>query len=94
MTAEKRLQMLKMDLQISTPAFDEYLDKLLNTAEKMIEREGIKLDKTVEDEELRIMYAAYLYRKRGSENTAMPRYLRWALNNRLFSQKGAVGDVT
>ena len=34
------------------------------------------------------MYAAYLYRRRREENVQMPRMLRWALNNRLFSQKG------
>ena len=36
------------------------------------------------------MYAAYLYRKRKEQQNEMPRMLRWALNNRLFSEKGAV----
>lgn len=43
---------------------------------------------TVEDGMLIQMYAAYLYRKRRGEDKAMPRSLRYALNNRLFSQKG------
>ena len=34
------------------------------------------------------MYAAYLYRRRREENAAMPRMLRYALNNRLLSEKG------
>lgn len=38
------------------------------------------------------MYAAYLVRKRATEE-AMPRMLRWALNNRLFSQKAGGGDA-
>ena len=42
---------------------------------------------TPEDNELIVMYAAYLYRKRAEDNPPMPRMLRWALNNRLFSEK-------
>ena len=35
-----------------------------------------------------VMYAAYLFRKRADEGSPqMPRMLRYALNNRLFSQK-------
>ena len=33
------------------------------------------------------MYAAYLYRKRREATAEMPRMLRWALNNRVFSGK-------
>ena len=51
-----------------------------------ITREGITLEDTVEDLQLGEMYAAYLVRKRNTTE-AMPRMLRWALNNRLFSQK-------
>jgi len=43
----------------------------------------------VQDAMLVEMYAAYLYRRRREENVQMPRMLRWALNNRLFGQKGA-----
>lgn len=42
---------------------------------------------TVEDGQLVVMYAAYLYRKRADDAPVMPRMLRYALNNRLFSQK-------
>lgn len=85
---ETRLKLLKLDLQISTAAIDELLTQMLNAAEQFITREGISLDKTsAEDTQLVVMYAAYLYRKRREENVAMPRMLRWALNNRLLSQK-------
>lgn len=85
---ETRLKLLKLDLQISTNAIDELLTQMLNAAHKFIEREGISLDETsAEDTQLVVMYAAYLYRKRREENAAMPRMLRWALNNRLFAQK-------
>lgn len=91
LTADK-LQILKLDLQITTTAYDELLLQMLAAAADMISREGITLDpKKAEDTQLVIMYAAYLYRKRRDENPAMPRMLRWALNNRLFSEKAGGG---
>lgn len=90
---ETRLKLLKLDLQISTNAIDELLIQMLNAAHNFIEREGISLDETsAEDTQLVVMYAAYLYRKRRETNVAMPRMLRWALNNRLFSQKAQECD--
>ena len=83
-----KLRILKMDLQIATSAYDELLLQMISSAEGMISREGIVLDdKKAEDTQLVVMYAAYLYRRRRDENPAMPRMLRWALNNRLLSQK-------
>lgn len=93
MTKSERLLLLKLDLQMQTEAFDQYLTHLLDTAEQLIEREGIRLEDTVEDEHIRIMYAAYLYRKRAEDDPVMPRMLRYALNNRLFGQKGAENDA-
>lgn len=93
MTPQERLLLLKLDLQLMTAAFDPLLTQQLEAAEEMIRREGIALTDSAEDDQLRIMYAAYLYRKRAEDNPAMPRMLRWALNNRLFGQKGAE-DVT
>lgn len=90
---ETRLKLLKLDLQISTNAIDELLIQMLNAAHSFIEREGISLDDTsAEDTQLVVMYAAYLYRHRRETNVAMPRMLRWALNNRLFSQKAQECD--
>ena len=94
MTEETRLELLKADLQYPPAATDEYLLHLLGVAEKRIAEEGIALTDSVGDEDLRIMYAAYLYRKRVNNENAMPRMLRYALNNRLFGQKGAVSDDT
>lgn len=94
MQEQQRLASLKLDLQLMTSAFDTYLQQLLDAAEQMITREGITLTESAEDENLRIMYAAYLYRKRADDTNAMPRMLRWALNNRLFSQKAGGTDAT
>ena len=93
MTTADKLQILKLDLQITTTAYDELLLQMLAAAADMISREGITLNANkAEDTQLVIMYAAHLYRKRRDENPAMPRMLRWALNNRLFSEKAGGGS--
>ena len=86
------LAILKVDLQLSTNAIDDYLSTLIEAAKSYITTEGIQLDENdVGDNNLVVMYAAYLYRKRRESNAQMPRMLRWALNNRLFSEKGGSG---
>jgi hypothetical protein len=89
MTDETILVMLKANLQIiaGNTLQDAYLQNLIGTAKQMITREGITLADTIEDGNLVVMYAAYLYRKRADDSPVMPRMLRYALNNRLFSQK-------
>lgn len=89
MTDETILTMLKTNLQIiaGNTLQDAYLQNLIETAKQMITREGITLADTIEDGNLVVMYAAYLYRKRADDSPVMPRMLRYALNNRLFSQK-------
>ena len=96
MTADEILEMVKFNLMIMGTAWDAYLVNLMEAAKQLISREGITLDmSSVEDCNLVIMYTAYLYRKRTDTDAqgyrvAMPRMLRYALNNRLFSEKGAV----
>ena len=94
MTDETMLTMLKFNLEIipDNTSYDEFLTMLITSAKQMISREGVTLADTVEDGNLVVMYAAYLYRKRAEDNPVMPRMLRWALNNRLFSAKVS-GDV-
>ncbi len=68
--------------------FDDYLSMLIEAAQGAIATEGITIDYTsVEDCNIVIMYTSYLYRKRLGDDPAMPRMLRYALNNKLFSQK-------
>lgn len=86
MADETNLEILKINLQISTDKLDSYLSGLISAAREYIITEGIILKDTQGDNNLVVMYAAYLYRKR-REDGPMPRSLRWALNNRLFSQK-------
>lgn len=63
------------------------LNFLIDTAIELIAREGVTLTDpyTSEDANLIVMYAAYLFRKRATDEP-MPRMLRWALNNRIFGR--------
>ena len=89
MTSEEKLKLLKQDLQMLTVANDDFLKSLIQTAETAMQREGIELVESDMDIDMAVVqYAAYLFRKRASNETAMPRFLRWRLNNILFSQKG------
>lgn len=81
------LEMLKVDLGISTTAYDQRLMQYLTSAKDYIEREGITLNgEKISDMNLVVMYASWLWSKRDT-NEAMPRMLRWNLNNRLFAEK-------
>ena len=89
MSEQDILKILKIDLQVSVNALDEYLLFLISSAKEFILKERITLTTSQDDALLVEMYAAYLYRKRKEQQNEMPRMLRWALNNRLFSEKGA-----
>lgn len=99
MTDAEKLAILKMNLQLLTNTQDEYLGFLLTAAGAAMSREGITFDDTADCNACQVDYAAYLYRKRAASTngangfapdggeTAMPRFLRYQLNNILFSQK-------
>lgn len=84
---EQLLAMLKVDLHITTTAYDTRLTQYINSAMEMIGTEGVTLNITdLEDAQLVIMYAGWLWRRRDN-GEGMPRMLRYTLNNRLFSEK-------
>ena len=89
------LTMLKTDLGIiASTAYDARLTQLLTAAEAAICKEGAStLDASDPlDQQLIVMYAAWLWRRR-DEMTGMPRMLRLALNNRVFGEAaGSDGD--
>lgn len=94
MSEQEKLTLLKIDVQVLTDANDALLIHLLDLADDLMKREGAEDDCSAEYAGLQIQYAAYLFRKRAastaggnSSETAMPRYLRWALNNFIFSKK-------
>ena len=83
------LNMLKVDLGITSTAYDERLSQYLENAKAQIVREGVSdLDtsSSLDDAQLVIMYAAWTWNKRDSDGQ-MPRMLRWSLNNRVFGLK-------
>lgn len=80
------LSMLKIDLGITANVYDQRLVQYLETAKKEIEREGVTLSASVDDQNLVIQYAAWLWRKRDT-GEGIPRMLRWEINNRLFEGK-------
>ena len=82
------MALLKIDLGIIGTAYDPQLVQLIDAARAFNAREGIALTDSAEDTQLLVMYAAYLFRKRAT-NEGMPRMLRWALNNRIFSGGGS-----
>lgn len=103
MTDAEKLAILKSDLQLLTNTSDTFLNFLLDTAEAAIKREGIEPEECSADyNACQIQYAAYLFRKRAANTsgvngfapdggeTAMPRFLRYQLNNILLSQKAKV----
>ena len=88
MTHSDILAMTKSNLQISGDMFDSYLGMLIEAARGAIATEGITIDyESVEDCNIVVMYASYLYRKRLGDDPSMPRMLRYAMNNKLFAQK-------
>ena len=88
MTDAELLKMTKSNLQIAGSTWDDYLAQLLTAAQGVIATQGITLNlEKIDDCNLVVMYASYLYRKRADDNPAMPRMLRYALNNRLLSVK-------
>ncbi len=90
MDREALLEMLKVDLGISTPAYDERLLQYLKTAAAELRREGVTLTDSVDDGHLQIMYAAWMWRKRDT-GEGLPRMIRWQINNRVFKQAGERG---
>lgn len=94
MTKEERLTLLKNDLQMLTSSNDTLLSSLLDASVEYIQKEGITLvENDIGIDMVIVQYAAYLFRKRASGETAMPRFLRYNLNNILFSQKGKRNDI-
>lgn len=89
MTDGELLKLTKQDLKKIDSRSDEYLMTLVSAAKIKIAEEGVQLDlENVNHCLLVSQYAAYLFRKRAAPETAMPRFLRYGLNNLLLTQKG------
>lgn len=89
-TSEDLLPLLKIDLGLVSNAFDERLRDRLDTAMERVTAEGATLEATPGDRDLVLMYAAWLWRCRVTQEP-MGRMLRLALNNRVIGQTGGEG---
>lgn len=101
MDAATMLSMLKIDLGIVTDAYDARLAQYIEAAADEIRREGastLDASSSVPDAMLVTQYAAFMWRSRTHEpgssqsnaGTGMPRWLRYAINNRIFAEKAAI----
>lgn len=87
MTDADLLAALKVDLGIVGTGYDARLGQIIKSAKEAIAREGAVLDLTqFEDSQIVVMYSGWLWRRRDNME-GMPRMLRWALNNKIFSGK-------
>lgn len=82
------LSMLKTDIGITATAYDERMKQYIQTAYKNIKAEGVQTlnVEDIEDAQLVVMYAAWMWRRRDSGD-GMPRMVRYALNNRVLGEK-------
>ena len=78
--------LFKLTKRSKSRPYDERLNMIIKAAVEAIEEEGILLGDSAQDQNLVLMYAAWLWRKRDSGD-GMPRMIRYALNNRLFAQR-------
>ena len=102
MTKAEVLTILKSDLDIAATSTskDGLLNNLIDLSLAAITREGITLADplTIEEGMLIERYAAFMYRARKLTETvangsvAMPRSLRYQLNNMLLKQKAAIDE--
>ena len=95
MTIDDILAMVKVDLGITTTAYDDRLKQYIESAIIQIKREGadlsIETDPNIDHVNLVAMYAGWTWRRRDT-GEGMPRMLRYALNNLVLSQKMSAED--
>lgn len=93
MDNQTRLTLLKANIgALGSTIYDDLLTNLLESSVSRIEVEGIALDPdAAEDNNLIIGYATWLFQQREQPDMQMPRWLRYALNNKLMHQKAVGG---
>lgn len=87
---EALLPALKIDLGITATAYDSRLQDQLEAAIQEITAEGATLEDTARDRNLVLMYAAWRWRCRVTQEP-MGRMLRLALNNRVIGEAAREG---
>ena len=87
-TASELLSPLKIDLGITSTAFDARLQDQLDAALQEITAMGATLTNDARDRNLVLMYAAWRWRSRVTQ-APMGLMLRKALNHRVIGEKAA-----
>lgn len=86
------LASVKVDLGITSTAYDERLVQYINAGLGDMERQGADLTtETAETNQLLVAWTSWAWRTRDTRE-GMPRALRFSLNNLIFSQKMKTGE--
>ena len=86
MTDKDLLSALKVDIGLSSDAYDERLQSYIAAAKKRITREGVTINMCdIDHIETIIMYAHWMWAKRDT-GEGMPRMVRYQLNNLIFRE--------
>ena len=86
MTDKDLLSALKVDIGLSSDAYDERLQSYIEAAKKRITREGVTINMCdIDHIETVIMYAHWMWAKRDT-GEGMPRMVRYQLNNLIFRE--------
>lgn len=89
------LSLFKLDLGITHNLRDTLFTNLIKNSEMELTKMGVgfsSTSSTVEDMQLIVDYAAWLYRKR-QEDIGLSRNLRFRINNRVIQKAGASTDA-
>lgn len=85
------LASVKVDLGITSTAYDSRLTQYINAGAGDMERQGADLSQeTAETNQLLVAWTSWQWRTRDTRE-GMPRALRFSLNNLIFSQKMKTG---
>lgn len=89
MDEKTRLELLKKEVMAyGSSIYDDLLEAKLKQAESEIKRENITLNLSEYDDSMLVInYAKWLWELRETPNAPMPRMVRYALNQRIFSRK-------
>lgn len=91
MNIKQIVNSVKIDLGITTNAYDSRLTEYVKAAIEEIKREGVVLKDNPDDSNLATLYAAWMWKKRDT-GEGIPRMIRWQLNNRLFGKRGTESE--
>lgn len=89
------LEMLKIDLGISTTVYDERLGLFLTSAQAEISGKGYTFSETltIKEKQIIVRYAGWKYRvSRGADSPAMPDDIRYCIHDMVCSQKMGGGS--